>query len=73
MDYPKIVKDWGVRATLATLTVLPYEILLFFLAARVSLTPEFAMALLGAGQAPAMLALGFYFGQRAGQQSTGEK
>lgn len=63
----KLGQDFGVRALLAILTVIPFELLLFAVVIKLNLTLEVAIALLGIGQAPAMLALGFYFGQRTGQ------
>ena len=61
----KLVKDFGVRALLATIALGSYELLLLLVAILVPFDFKDAILLLSAGQAPAMLALGFYFGQRS--------
>ena len=63
----KLVKDWGVRATLATIALVFFEAIAIIILLEFDVNIEVALAILGVVQAPAMLGLGFYFGQRTGQ------
>jgi hypothetical protein len=69
----KLIKDFGVRALLASLALVAFEaivlIVIVFLWRDKALTVEAATALVAAAQAPAMLAVGWYFGTRSGQPS----
>jgi len=70
----KLKTDFGVRALLATIALVGYEGLLLVLICilwRTSLLDVQTSVTIGAtAQAPAMLALGFYFGTRSGQGPT---
>jgi ABC-type bacteriocin/lantibiotic exporter with double-glycine peptidase domain len=69
----KLKKDFGVRALLATITVSMYELIiaamLILLYLNKLLTFEGALGIAGLSQAPAMLALGFYFASKLNQQN----
>ena len=67
----KVRQDWGVRATLALTALVFFEAIAILLLIKLDLTVEVALAILGVVQSPAMLALGFYFGQRTGQPPQG--
>ena len=61
----KLVKDFGVRALLATIGGLGFYTLLGFILARYELDLSTIIAIIGLAQSPWMLALGFYFGTKA--------
>lgn len=60
----KLIKDFGVRALLATIGGLGFYTLLGFILARYELDLPTIIAIIGIAQAPWMLALGFYFGTK---------
>lgn len=70
----KLSNDFGVRALLATIALVSYEVIimaiLVMLFINKALDFQSSLALAGLTQAPAMLAVGFYFGQRSGQTLT---
>lgn len=60
----KLVQDFGVRALLATIGGIGFYAVLLFVVIKYDLDLPTLVALIGLGQAPWMLALGFYFGTR---------
>lgn len=68
----KLVKDFGIRAWLATLAGLGYYGLLFFVFLKLSdtMTFEIVVTLLGSAGAPFLMAMTAYFSQHknGGQQ-----
>ena len=60
----KIIKDFGVRALLATIGGLGFYGLLGFILAKFELDLSTIIAIIGIAQSPWMLALGFYFGTK---------
>ena len=61
----KLKNDFGVRALLATMALVAYEVMLFLLIVFMwktkALTAETAMTIAALAQSPAMMALTFYF------------
>lgn len=64
----KLLKDFGVRALLATIGGIGFYVLLAFIVTRYTLDLPTIIALIGLAQSPWMLALGFYFGTRSGEE-----
>lgn len=62
----KLIKDFGIRAWLATLSGIAYYSLLFLVFLRLSdkMTFETVVALLGSAGAPFLMAMTAYFAQR---------
>lgn len=64
----RLKKDFGVRALLALIALAGFELVIFVIVALLfflgTLNVETALAIIGLGQSPAMLALGFYFGNK---------
>ncbi len=69
----KLKEDFGVRALLATIALSMYELIIIVILALLHinkiLTFDVGLAIAGLSQAPAMLAVGFYFGSRSSPQS----
>lgn len=61
----KLIKDFGVRALLATIGGLGFYTLLGFILVKYELDLPTIIAIISIAQAPWMLALGFYFGTKA--------
>ena len=63
----KLIKDFGVRALLATIGGLGFYALLGFVLARYELDLPTIIAIIGIAQSPWMMALGFYFGTKVSE------
>ncbi len=63
----KLVKDFGVRALLATIGGVGFYTALLLVMFKYDLDLPTLLALIALAQAPWMLALGFYFGTKAKQ------
>ena len=68
----KLIKDFGVRAFLATIAAIGYYVPLVYIFIKFSLTVEIMLALISAASAPWLLAMGFYFGSRNTSGTTSE-
>lgn len=60
----KLLKDFGVRALLATIGGVGFYTVLGVILAKYQLELSTVIAIIGLAQSPWMLALGFYFGTR---------
>lgn len=60
----KLIKDFGVRAFLATIAAVGYYTPLIYIFVKFTLSTETTLALISAAGAPWLLAMGFYFGNR---------
>ena len=62
----KLSKDFGVRALLATIGGIGFYTIVIYVLIRVQLDVAQVIAIVSMAQAPWMMALGFYFGTKAG-------
>jgi uncharacterized membrane protein YebE (DUF533 family) len=71
----RLLSSFGVRALLATIALVCYELIivaaLILLAVKNLLTFEGVLAVAGLAQAPAMLAVTFYFNAKQGKDTQG--
>ena len=63
----KLIRDFGIRALFGTIAGLGFYGLLILIFLKIELDLPTTLALLGLASAPWTMALGFYFGTRAGQ------
>jgi len=63
----KLVKDFGVRALLATIAGVGFYGILFYVIATMELDITTIIALVGLANSPWLMAVGFYFGIKIGQ------
>ena len=58
----KLIKDFGVRALLATIGGVGFYVIAIWVLVNITLDVSQLIAIISMAQAPWMLALGFYFG-----------
>jgi len=69
----KILKDWGVRANLATIGVIGFYVAVLYSIIAVAMTFEQVIAILGISQPVALLGLRWYFEKKKEETNEGAK